>query len=350
MRLALALSLKKRVTATDTTPSAFSFTDQAQVALSAVTTSAAVTPTGYDTASAITITGGEYELNASGSWTTSAGTISPGDSVKVRHTSSASNLTATNTVLTIGGVSDTFTSTTRAWLPADYFPAVGAYYDASDISTLWKDSGRTTPVTASGDLVVVIDDKSGNGHHLVAPSGQEPVYRTNGGAGGTSPYLDFAGVDEAMISASFAAVSQPHYVGVAVKQDSVATAMSFCDGESSTNVIRISANTTPVYQLAASSGAPANSTLTATTNDSVLRALFNGASSNLWLDSTATGSLLSPGTHQATRFMLGNRSAGSNQYLDGRIYAAFVSFGNVPSDPNKANILTWLGSKQGRTL
>lgn len=40
------------------------------------------------------------------------------------------------------------------------------WYDTSDINTLWQDTGRSTPVTGDGDDVKVIDDKSGNGHHL----------------------------------------------------------------------------------------------------------------------------------------------------------------------------------------
>jgi len=59
---------------------------------------------------------------------------------------------------------------------------VGAWYDPSDLSTLWQDSARTTPVTADGDPVGCIDDKSGNGNHLTqATSGKRPVYRASGG-------------------------------------------------------------------------------------------------------------------------------------------------------------------------
>lgn len=98
----------------DTTPDQFTFTDQSGVAISSTITSAAVTITGIDAAAAITVSGGTYDINASGTFTGSAGTVNSGDAVRARHTSSGSYLTATNTVITIGGVSDTFTSTTRA--------------------------------------------------------------------------------------------------------------------------------------------------------------------------------------------------------------------------------------------
>jgi len=43
----------------------------------------------------------------------------------------------------------------------------GFWYDPSDLSTLWQDDAKTIPVTASGDVVAVIEDKSGNGHDAV---------------------------------------------------------------------------------------------------------------------------------------------------------------------------------------
>lgn len=106
----------------DTTPDAFAFVDQTNVALSTLTESAAITVAGIDAAAAISVSGGEYQIDG-GAWTAAAGTVSNGQTVKVRHTSSGSNSTATNTTLTIGGVSDTFTTTTVA--SAEVPPVMG---------------------------------------------------------------------------------------------------------------------------------------------------------------------------------------------------------------------------------
>lgn len=97
----------------DTTPDQFSFTDQSGVSTSSTIMSAAVTITGIDAAAAITVSGGTYDINGSGTFVGTEGTVVSGDTVRARHTSSASYLTATNTVVTIGGVSDTFTSITE---------------------------------------------------------------------------------------------------------------------------------------------------------------------------------------------------------------------------------------------
>jgi hypothetical protein len=98
----------------DTTPDAYTFTAQTGAARSTVTPSNAITVAGINSAAAISITGGEYEINASGTWASGAGTVNNGDTVKVRLTSSASYSTAATATLTIGGVDGTFSVTTEA--------------------------------------------------------------------------------------------------------------------------------------------------------------------------------------------------------------------------------------------
>lgn len=57
-----------------------------------------------------------------------------------------------------------------------------AWYDPSDLSTLFQDVARTIPVTAAGQSVAAMADKSGNGRHMVQTItaarpvfGREPV-------------------------------------------------------------------------------------------------------------------------------------------------------------------------------
>lgn len=97
----------------DTTPDAFSFSDQSGVATSSVITSAPITITGINAAADVTVTNGEHSIDG-GAWTSSAGTVTNGQEIRVRHTSSGSYETAVNTILDVGGVTDTFTSTTEA--------------------------------------------------------------------------------------------------------------------------------------------------------------------------------------------------------------------------------------------
>lgn len=86
--------------------------------------------------------------------------------------------------------------------PADLFLSSepGAWYDMTDLSTMWQDTGATTPVTAAGQTCARIDDKSGNGHHAVqATASKRPTVRQD--ANGVY-YLEFDGTDDELINGS----------------------------------------------------------------------------------------------------------------------------------------------------
>ena len=102
----------------DTTPNAFSFTDDTGATPNAVLISNSITVSGVDPATpiAINVTGGEYSVNG-GAFTSTAGSVVLGDTVRARGTASSSYSTAVNIAVTIGGVSDTYTITTQAAPP-----------------------------------------------------------------------------------------------------------------------------------------------------------------------------------------------------------------------------------------
>ena len=114
----------------DTTPDAFAFVDQADVAKAAVIESAPVTITGITAATSVTVTGGEFSVGCTGTYGAAASTITNGQTICARHTSSATGATAVNTAVTIGGVSDTFSSTTLA--DPDTTPAAFSFTDVEN--------------------------------------------------------------------------------------------------------------------------------------------------------------------------------------------------------------------------
>ncbi|MBN8280277.1 MAG: hypothetical protein J0M16_06690, partial [Gammaproteobacteria bacterium] len=126
-------------TAGDVTPNAFTFVDQTGVTKSAVITSAAVTLSGFTDNTSIAVTGGTYSIGCGSTFTSASGSVAPGATVCVRHTSSSAGGTATNTVLTVGGVSDTFTSTTEGTqdtIPDAFtFPAQSGVALAAEITS-----------------------------------------------------------------------------------------------------------------------------------------------------------------------------------------------------------------------
>jgi len=100
-----------------TTPDAFKFVDQTNVDTNTIITSNEITISGMNGYSTMSIEGGEYSVfahNIWSAWSNSETIAINGDIVKVRHTSSASHNNSVNTVLTIGELSDTFTSTTES--------------------------------------------------------------------------------------------------------------------------------------------------------------------------------------------------------------------------------------------
>ncbi|MCW5592007.1 MAG: pre-peptidase C-terminal domain-containing protein [Burkholderiales bacterium] len=101
----------------DTTPNAFGFTSQTGLVPETTVTSNTITPAGYNTAAAISVANGTYSIGCSeAGFTSTAGTITPGQSVCVRHNASAGFGATVTTTLTIGGVAGSFSSTTVASL------------------------------------------------------------------------------------------------------------------------------------------------------------------------------------------------------------------------------------------
>ncbi len=137
--------------ATDTTPDAFSFTDVTDADLATVYESNTLTVAGINNSAVVTITGGQYSKNG-GAYTSSPGTADNGDTFKVRATSSASNSTAVNVVLTIGGVSDTYTVTTEDPTLATTAPVLS-----------WESAPSVNPPL----LVVVFPESTEAGDHIV---------------------------------------------------------------------------------------------------------------------------------------------------------------------------------------
>ena len=88
-----------------------------------------------------------------------------------------------------------------AFTPASLFAGgtEGAWYDPSDLSTLFQFSSGTTPVTAAGQPVGLMLDKSGNGNHATqAISAKRPIYTEGSGLS----WLAFDGVGDGMATAA----------------------------------------------------------------------------------------------------------------------------------------------------
>lgn len=95
----------------DTTPAAFTFADVLNAKASSSFESNTITISSISEAVSVTITGGEYKID-DGSFTSASGTVSNGQKITLRANSANQSNKTTNIVLTVGGVSDTYSITT----------------------------------------------------------------------------------------------------------------------------------------------------------------------------------------------------------------------------------------------
>lgn len=84
-----------------------------------------------------------------------------------------------SSVITIGGGESLQVRQGLMSVGPSGIPNLLAWYDFSDINSLWQDTGRTTAVTANGQNIQGVTDKSGNGNHLSqASASNAPIYTT----------------------------------------------------------------------------------------------------------------------------------------------------------------------------
>ena len=152
----------------DTTPNAITLAAAANAEPNAVVTSAPVTITGINTSAPVSITGGEYSISG-GAFTANPGTVTNGQTITVRITSSDKTNTPKEAVLTVGGVSAKFVVTTLADVTPDAFtftPVTNASLNSEQTST---------PITVKGiDIAVPVSITGG-------------LYAINGGAFTSAP-------------------------------------------------------------------------------------------------------------------------------------------------------------------
>jgi len=80
----------------------------------------------------------------------------------------------------------------------------GAWYDPSDITTLFQDSEGTTPVTEDGQPVGLMLDKSGNGNHTTqSVSSKRPTYRSIDGL----QWIEADGIDDFLSTAPVSGIA-----------------------------------------------------------------------------------------------------------------------------------------------
>lgn len=247
--------------------------------------------------------------------------------------------------------------------PAALFAASepGAWYDPSDLTTLFQDSAGTTPVTASGQPVGLMLDKSGRGNHATqATAAARPTYNEAGGL----RWLAFDGVDDFMITPTITPGTDKVQFFGGVRKLSDAAIGAVCEFSASTDT-----NNGTFFLLAPRDGATANYgwrskgtlvvDLRATPYAAPVSNVVTGLS-DIAADSAtvrvngvvaATDITTDQGTgnYLAYPLYIGMRS-GASLPFNGRIYSLIARFGATLDAAAVASTEAWVAGKTGVTL
>lgn len=248
---------------------------------------------------------------------------------------------------------------------------VGAWYDPSDLSTMFQDSAGTTPVTADGQTVGKILDKSGRGNHATqATEASRPMLQQDGNG---KYYLAFDGVDDGMATAAinFTGTSQVTVVaGLHKNDDTDGTYFAFGDVYSTAGgfllgkysfggagiQVGVRGTTGEAYEYVDETVGPLNRTMTLlldlaqpTPNEMELRINGQQAVGEKVDDAGAGpfGNLPLQIGHSADdpRYP----PSGPRYYLNGRIYSLIV-LGRLATTQEITDTETWVAGKTGVTL
>jgi hypothetical protein len=248
--------------------------------------------------------------------------------------------------------------------PASLFAASeqGAWYDPSDITTLFQDDAGTTPVTAAGQSVGLMLDKSGRGNHATqANLAQRPLYQIDSGG---RPYLLFDGSDDSMATGNInpGAIDKAQvFAGLRKLSDAargilvelsnnsqVNTGAFLIDGprtNGATNFRLFSRGTTNTEAVASPFAAPITSVLTGISDIAAPSLIFR-------VDGTQVGSsTATQGTgNYLTYPLLIGRRGGASIPFNGRIYGLLVRFGANLSAAQIDQTEAFMAAKTGVTI
>ncbi len=241
-----------------------------------------------------------------------------------------------------------------AFTPASLSPT--AWYDPSDLATVWQDSARTTPASVNG-VVGAIDDKSGNGKHLLqATTAAKPVLRQSGAL----YWLEFDGVDDFMETAiePFGTSISEASVMIAHREISRVAGGLITLAEGGLAFPEVWRTLAPfsdgtIYFDVGGGSPPNRITAAAPAVGTDIVFLFESSVINsrqlFTIDGAGGASDATGHTIDATGLTM-RLARSSTNYQNTQFSGAVIKTGSVLTTPQRASLLTWLAAKQGRVL
>ena len=245
----------------------------------------------------------------------------------------------------------------QGFSPASLFSSgeEGAWYDPSDLSTLFEEDG-TTPASVDGPVGKVLD-KSGNGNHLIQTTETKcPTLRLAGGL----YYLEFDGVDDGLQASAIdftGTDAMSVFAGARKEADEVAVvaelsnnvggnAGAFRLASISSNVWRYTSKGTSLVNANATSYTPpVTSVLTGLSDISAPSAIIRVDGVEKATPTTSQGS----GSFGNHTLNVGARNNAASLQLNGRLYGMIVR-GVLSNAAEIASAEAYIAGKTGVSI
>ena len=224
----------------------------------------------------------------------------------------------------------------------------GVWFDPSDISTLFQDVAGTIPVTADGDPVGLIRDKSGNGNHAIQTvSAARPTYRTDG----VLHWLEFDGVDDYLgVPDSIANIHSSGAATTFVVYSNKASYARIIDHSTYTSLIHLVKDGSVIKAYAIGNTVEVDDA--AGINLLEFQASVNTNTATLRLNEGAVASNVLVGSYTPATtggFTIGTTQTQSYYQLNGT-FRGLIIVNSILDDLDKNSIRNYLKSKAGITL
>lgn len=225
-----------------------------------------------------------------------------------------------------------------AFAPSDVVGLI-LWVDYSDATSLFTDTSRTVGVSADGNAIAGVSDKSGVGNHLTqATAAAKPTYKVaiqNGKSVGRHDGGDH------IVSLAAITQAQPYTIFATAKVTGVASTQGIVGASAFVPALEVRAG--PTWTMYA--GTLLSAGVPETTNWHQLSAVYNGASSILRLDGAQIAAGAAGTTAWSNAISIGDESNGANAW-NGDIGEVLI-YNSTISGANLTSIESYLKTKWG---
>lgn len=220
------------------------------------------------------------------------------------------------------------------------------WFDSADISTLWKDTAATSPVTSDADVIARWNDKSGNGRYASqATAGNRPTYKSD--FGDSMPSVWLLGSSNQYMSIQSFSVAVPYTIFLVIQTNSTLT------GGADTYPLNtlVCWNRNTVGHLEILPGVTGYTHYSKTSASAFFVEAIVVPSGNITMYENnvlkATGAATPTTAATSTNMLLGSSAAGRT--LNGNIREILL-YNSALSTADRQSVQTYLGNKWGITI